>query len=272
MPNAFTPPNFHEDAPSSLETSLAGLVAAHSPAGALGMLIPEAQRRSQAQDDYHNTMATINQQQQQNLQFNRDELGLKTFTGLAQHAIPGVLDSARQAFGSIIPPANPELDQAIQQRSDASNVANLGKGNEGGIIPSASVTPHGFSVGPPQQVAAAGVRGSYDLEGRRIAAGAANKSFTEDKTTPDATRPWDTHTTRTYGTPPPASASPAASPTSAGPTPAMIDNKMKQLATSNSYGHKKVLEAAASNGGKPLLGPRKPDGSGTLMGADGIAY
>ena len=309
MPASISTPSWREDAPSAEETQLASLIGSHNPMAAANLMIPEMQRNFQAQDAYHQQMLDNNLLQRQNIAQAAQEAKMKGITSLLEHVQPGTLAAARSVLGDMVPDAasSSALELSAQQKADAANAANLGKGNEGGVVPSASAVPAGFSVTSPGLVQAAGINAAGRVQAAGIGAAGANKSYTESIVTPDPTRPWETFKTHTAGggggrgapaglsgvvppsnnsyegqpnpflggaTSPPTTNVPPALQGSAtpGPTPAAIATKMQTLAATNPNGHTQVTKAAAANGGQPIPGPRRADGSGTLMGADGQAY
>jgi hypothetical protein len=277
MPNQFTPPNFHEDQPSAMETALATSIGNRNPMSALGMLIPEQTRRGMAQDDYHDTMSQINAMQQQNLNTNAAELRGKALETLTSHP---TLNSVPFAVSSGIIPDLPEaagLGQGVNTAAAASNLKAAGEGFgpllQGGVTPTAAAfgqfipSPDGqspiASIQPPALVQAAGVRGAADIAGRKIAAEQASRTVTHTMLHPD--NPLDqsfVQTTEAGGNRLP----PATPTTTTGQVDPQLRNQMlTALHTKNPAAWKNVMDGGGQMINDPQHGP-------VLVGKDGTKY
>lgn len=180
MVNALSLPNFHEDAPSALETGLATSIGNRNPLGAAMMLIAEQNRRGQAQDAYHSYFDNVSNLQRQNMSAGLGETALKEFTGLIQHDPGGALGAARliPGIGQFLPPAQAtgDLETNIANKQNATNVHNIGVGagaaNTGGVQLPLSMLPAGTTIGPPGVVQAQAVANEGRLGAAALAAGA----------------------------------------------------------------------------------------------------
>jgi hypothetical protein len=293
MVNPISLPSWREDQPSSLESTLTGMLPAHP--GMISMLIPEQTRRFAAQSDYHDYLQGVNDLQMQNMRASQGETALKEFTGLVQHDPGGALAAARSipGIGQYLPPAGTtgDLEANIAANHRATNLADLGKAAGGGLLMDPSILGPGVVQGQDPRVLAQAEANKGRIGAAAIGASKGNQGYTESVSTPDISTPFNTvkvHTplvsggrlppsvlppSRTTTTPTSAPALPPAQrDVSSLPVPQeQIDKKMIYLKQTNAYAHDQVLKAIRNNGGKPILGVTAGGVAG-LRGADGIVY